>query len=505
MSPRDGHPSGVFREPEDLYAPDRADKPRMWYALRRSRVLAFLALAVLAPIVLCAFQVSSLLEESLHREARDNSVQDARLIADQGLAAALADGRLTTADRAAAAAEFSAARRSHPLIGLAVWSPEGGTLMSAGSDAPRSPRGLPAPVRKAFATGLTQSASASNSSDAGGALHVAVPVRARRNRYVAEFVFSAAGVRHIVAAADRRLYTLVAIAALLFYAATLPMLARLVRRLPSPPDPAVARMLPELRRGIPNEELRVHYQPKVDVASGQVVGVEALARWQHPERGLLSPGAFIPAAESDPQLLSDLTAKILDLAIRDCAHWRRSGRRLPVAVNVSAQMLFDGRLPTMVSTTLERHDLEAQLLTLEITESAVMQRGADAVAALSKLRELGARVSIDDFGTGYSSLSRLRALPLDEIKVDRSFVAGVASDERDLALVRMMVDLASNFGLDLVAEGVEDAPTLAMLESLGCRVAQGFLFSRPLPESELVDCVERNSSAPPREVAVLVA
>ena len=449
--------------------------------------VVFVALAALALLVLSALEVSSLLKTSLETEARDGAMQDAQLITDQGLAAAVADGRLTNADRRAAGAEFAAARRSHPLVGLAVWNERGRAVVTAGRGGHPAPPPL---VHEALARHSAQSA-AGTDAQAGETFEVAVPLRAAGQRYVAQFTFSADRVERIIAAAHHRLYALVAIVGVLFYAAALPLLVRLARRLPSPIDPARRHVLSDLRRALENDELRVHYQPKVDVGTGTAVGVEALARWEHPTRGLLGPGEFIAAAESDVRVLSRLTGQILDRAVSDCAAWRRAGRELPVAVNVSSQMVFDGPLAETVRAALERHGVEPRMLTLEVTESALMERGADAVATLCELRTLGVRVSIDDFGTGYSSLARLRTLPLDELKVDRSFVNGIAGDKRDLALVRLMIDLASNVGLDVVAEGVENELSLSLLESIGCRVAQGFLFSQPLPEHELLERIDR--------------
>jgi EAL domain-containing protein (putative c-di-GMP-specific phosphodiesterase class I) len=370
--------------------------------------------------------------------------------------------------------------------------------MTAGRAAPQD---APRLVRGAFSRGATQSASGSDP-QARETVEVAVPLRAAGQRYVAQFTFSRERVERIVAAAHHRLYAMVAIVGVLFYAAALPLLARLARRLPSSVDPARRRILKDLRRALDNGELRVHYQPKVDICTGTAIGVEALARWQHPARGLLGPCEFIAAAESDTRVLSRLTEQILDRAVRDCAAWRRAGRELPVAVNVSSQMVLDGPLAETVRAALERHGVEPRMLTLEVTESALMERGPDAVAVLRELRTFGVRVSIDDFGTGYSSLARLRTLPLDELKVDRSFVAGIAADERDLALVRLMIDLGSNVGLDVVAEGVEDELSLSLLEGIGCRVAQGYLLSRPLPEHELLDRVERPFRPSVAEVAV---
>jgi diguanylate cyclase len=216
------------------------------------------------------------------------------------------------------------------------------------------------------------------------------------------------------------------------------------------------------------------------------VGVEALARWEHPRRGLLGPAEFLEHAERDPELIAGVTRTTLNQAVRDCAAWYRDGRDLPVAVNIAAPMLLGGPLIAAVNAALRRHDLPPHLLTLEITESAIMLQGPEAAGVLAELRAIGVRVSLDDFGTGYSSLARLRTFPLDELKIDRSFVQALVTDERVLPLVELVVTLGKNFGLTVVAEGVEDPLSLAALRSVGCSVAQGFFFSAALPERDLL-------------------
>jgi len=243
--------------------------------------------------------------------------------------------------------------------------------------------------------------------------------------------------------------------------------------------PTRLALLGELRRALDDDELVMHYQPKVDVRSGAVCGAEALVRWQHPERGLLPPGAFLEVAESTG-LIGRLTMHVLDLVLAQVATWAAAGQALPVAVNLSARCLSDPALPDKVAQALARSGVPAGLLRLEITESAVMSDPERALVILRRLAAAGVRMSLDDFGTGYSSMSYLRQLPVDELKVDRSFVLDMTGDENDCVLVRSAVDLGHNLGLVVVAEGVEDAPTLEALSTLGCDIAQGYLLARPM-------------------------
>jgi diguanylate cyclase (GGDEF)-like protein len=242
-------------------------------------------------------------------------------------------------------------------------------------------------------------------------------------------------------------------------------------------------LLAELRRALACDELILHYQPKVVVGSGRVVGVEALVRWQHPERGLLPPSEFVPLAERTGTV-AELTRWVLDRALAQCRAWRDAGLDLPVAINVAAANIVDVTLPEAVAEALERHGVPGDRLECEISENTVMADPMRAMDVLGRLREMGVRLSLDDFGTGHSSLAYLKRLPLDEVKIDRSFVLGMTDDENDAVIVRSTIDLARNLGLDVVAEGVENEAILRELGDLECEVAQGFHFSRPLPPAD---------------------
>ena len=250
-----------------------------------------------------------------------------------------------------------------------------------------------------------------------------------------------------------------------------------------------------LRRALSQDELILHYQPKVDCQSGAVAGVEALVRWQHPHLGMIPPDTFIPLAEQTG-LIRPLTRWVLTTAVRQTRAWHDEGLLLSVAVNLSAHDLQDADLPRWVAELLYEHDLDAEWLKLELTESALMSDPAKALQVLTELCDLGVRIAIDDFGTGYSSLGYLKRLPAHEIKIDRSFVADMAAHERDQAIVRSTIDLGHNLGLAAVAEGVEDQRTLDLLGGLGCDLAQGYYLSRPLPAQSVATwCRARQGDA----------
>ena len=241
-------------------------------------------------------------------------------------------------------------------------------------------------------------------------------------------------------------------------------------------------LLDELRRAVDNGELIAWYQPIIDVATGRLSSFEALVRWMHPTRGIIPPLDFIELAEGTG-LVHELGRQVLDQAVHQLTHWRRIGEvedTITISVNVSVRQLLSFSFVDVVRETLERHSLPAHLLHLELTESVFADRHL-VTGPLLRLRDLGVRVSIDDFGTGYSSLSYLRDLPIDCLKIDRSFIQGLGTDRRDNALVGAVVGMANELGLQVVAEGVETVEQLAELERLGCNLAQGFLFGRPEP------------------------
>ena len=257
-------------------------------------------------------------------------------------------------------------------------------------------------------------------------------------------------------------------------------------------------LIGELRDAIDTSQLILHYQPKLNLQTGAVEDVEALVRWQHPTRGLMAPGEFIPLAEQTG-VMRALTDHVLDAALAQCARWRASDRDLGVAINVSPATLFDEAWAARIPERLERYAVPAGRLRIEITEDAIMLDPERSLTVLRSLAAAGIGVSLDDFGTGYSSLSLLKRLPVDELKVDRSFARDVVRDHADAAIVQTAIDLGRRLGIRVVPEGVEDAATLALITDWGADTAQGLLISRPLPADELEAWLTATSQATPRE------
>ncbi len=244
----------------------------------------------------------------------------------------------------------------------------------------------------------------------------------------------------------------------------------------------------ELRRSIEGSDLVVHYQPIVDIQSTRVVALEALVRWNHPDRGLVPPGDFLPLAE-ESGLVVPLGEYVLEEACRQLRKWRNEGvvDEVTVSVNVSARQFTQSDLVDVVARSLAQTGLPPELLVLEITESTFIDNIEAAATALQEIRRLGVGIHTDDFGTGHAALSYLRTFPVDALKIDRSFVRGLGSDADSLAFVRAIVGLGHSLGLGVIAEGVETPEQLEILRSLGCQKAQGFLFSRPCPPEQLVE------------------
>jgi diguanylate cyclase (GGDEF)-like protein len=269
--------------------------------------------------------------------------------------------------------------------------------------------------------------------------------------------------------------------------------------------PSRLNVLGDLRRALDTDgELLLHYQPKFTLDGRQIEGLEALLRWRHPERGMVPPAEFIPVAEGTGIILR-LTERVLGLALTQMRRWLDQGHPVPVAVNLSTRCLMDADLPDLVATLLARHGVPARMLRLEVTESAVMGDAARCLDVLQRLHDLGVHLSIDDFGTGYSSMAYLRQLPVDELKIDRSFVMGMTDTQQDAVLVRTAIDLGHNLGLTVVAEGVEGAEHVAALQDLGCDIAQGFHFARPMPSDEIGALLDRVAILPASATGVATA
>ena len=256
-------------------------------------------------------------------------------------------------------------------------------------------------------------------------------------------------------------------------------------------DPAESRsadqlsLVVEMRHALERNEFELYYQPKLHLRSGLVTRAEVLMRWNHPTRGLLSPVSFIPIAERTG-LIKPMTDWVLNRALQQVREWQSAGAPVHVAVNISAKSLQEQTLPQKVQALLDKWQVDPRFLKIEITESSIMADPAHALAILSMLQSMGVRLSVDDFGTGYSSLTHLRELPIDEIKVDKSFVMGMSTSDADAAIVRTVVDLGHNLGKQVCAEGVEDEETWFRLREMRCDLAQGYWISRPVSASDLM-------------------
>lgn len=249
--------------------------------------------------------------------------------------------------------------------------------------------------------------------------------------------------------------------------------------LQDPHSPRRLALMAELRQAIEQEQLLLHYQPKIDLATGKVMGAEALVRWRHPKNGLIAPGQFVGPAENTG-LIKPLTLWVLGTALREYAGCWHNGAPLRVAVNLSVRSLHDTRLPNQIAGMLQTAGVPPERLELEVTESAIMLDPPRAAENLAEFRRMGMSVSIDDFGTGFSSLNYIKKLPVNEIKIDKSFVIDMMTHEGDAAIVRSIIDLGHNLGLKVVAEGVEEKVVMDQLIALGCDYCQGYYISRPV-------------------------
>ena len=251
-------------------------------------------------------------------------------------------------------------------------------------------------------------------------------------------------------------------------------------------------LLSQLRLALSNNELQLYYQPKVDLTLDKSTGVEALLRWHHEEKGMIPPDEFVPIAEQ-AGLIKPLTYWVIETALRQYSHWSKQGLDLSIAVNLSAKNLDDDDLPTIIAEKLNNWSVPPAQLILEITETSIISDPAKALEVLTRLDDMGITLSIDDYGTGYSSLAYVKKLPIDEIKIDRSFVANILRDPDDTVIVKSTIDLAHSLGMRIVAEGVEDKETADLLCKLKCDYVQGYYFSRPLPVEQTTEWFEQTA------------
>jgi diguanylate cyclase (GGDEF)-like protein len=263
------------------------------------------------------------------------------------------------------------------------------------------------------------------------------------------------------------------------------------------------RIVGDFPQALKNDELRLYFQPKLDLKTGQIYGAEALVRWQHPELGLLPPAEFVDAIEQAGGILH-LTRWVLKAAVAQCAAWRDRGVDLSVAVNMSVDDLADEYLPYFLLDLVKKHRVAAAQVTLEVTESAIMHNVNKSLAVVNCIHELGFRLAIDDFGTGHSALAQLKRLPVDELKIDKSFVIG-RDDPKDEAILRATIDLAHQLGLSVVAEGIEDDAALERLTAMGCEHAQGYGIAKPMPHEQLLPWLAQRSATGRAGVVPFVA
>lgn len=249
----------------------------------------------------------------------------------------------------------------------------------------------------------------------------------------------------------------------------------------------------ELSLAIDQNQLVVHYQPKMLLRTNEVVGAEALVRWQHPTYGLLYPDTFIPVAEKSRALIGRMTESVLKSVFHDEHQWRKYGEKLSVSVNLSARSLNDRGLPDRIDGLLREHNFDPRQLVLELTESAAMDDPSLTMEVLSRLRLKNIRLSIDDFGTGYSSLLHLYRLPFNELKIDKSFVMNALEDKEAASIVRITIDLAHSLGLTVVAEGIENQKTYDWLNEIGCEIGQGYFISKPIDALSFLDWLKKHS------------
>lgn len=392
---------------------------------------------------------------------------------------------------------ISGGRRRRVLSDLTIWD-RSGHLVYRSSGAPEgrshpSAAALAAALRGEAQTRTEPAVFDITLKKRSGLLDSLIPIRDSRGRVAAAMEVSLP-LDRLVQEGQRirsRVLAIVVVGGVALWLLLIPLTLRAARSAANDWIPGRGKTLRALRRGLRNGEVELAYQPQVDPRTGTPGGVEALIRWRR-NGALLAPGAFLPAVETSP-LMPQLTEHVLDLALRELDLLAPPEHELRLSVNVSARDLDDGGLPERVSMALRRHGVAPGRLTLEVTETAVMANEERAIEVLNALAGLGVELSVDDFGTGHSSLSRLQRLPLDELKIDRSFVS--AEESRSPLFVGAIVGLARELGLRVVAEGVDEAATLGVLAEMGCDLAQGYHLSAPLDAEGIRDWLTRRRAA----------
>ena len=426
----------------------------------------------LLAVGLFALVIGRVVAGQIEDQALDRARETAGIVARSSFAPRLprAGQPLSSGDRADLDRQLAAARSVEPGLVMRLWGGRGEILYGTRIASP--PGAVTQALRGRSATDVQSETSITS----------AVPVRQGRGGPVAaalELRLPYAPVAKDVHDRMGRLYLALAIAALFAYALALPALIRAGRAVRAHYDPRRVALMRDVRRGMRNNEFVIHYHPIADARTGEVHTAEALVRWHHPRRGLIGPDRFIPLIEPT-DVMWPLTDHIFELVVSQARRWSEAGLDIRTAVNVSTTDVIDPRLPGVLDQMLEKHGVDAAYIEIEVTEGAVMDSPDDALLVLGEITGLGVGViAIDDFGTGYSSLARLHELPLDELKIDQSFVMRMARDG-DETVVRSIVDLGHALGFKIIAEGVEDEETWDRLGSLGVDYIQGYVMTRPL-------------------------
>jgi EAL domain-containing protein (putative c-di-GMP-specific phosphodiesterase class I) len=387
--------------------------------------------------------------------------------------------------------------QSAAVLGARLWDARGVSLHDSRAGRTGAAAEPSATLRAAFRDGVRSELAPTPGSSSGRELRTYVPLptgtaNGGQAHQVLELRLAGESVAHEIWVGRRRIYLMLFAAALLLYLALLPTVIKSSRALAERYRASHLGLQWELRRALDQGELVLHYQPQLDLHSGNVCRVEALVRWNHPRRGMVPPLEFVPAAE-ETSLALPLSMRVFELAFARLAAWRRQGIDLCIAVNVSPMVLAEPELPRRVERLLAEHGVHASDVTLEITENAIGQ--APVVPTLAHLKSLGFKLSIDDFGTGHSSLVRLDTLPIDELKIDRSFIVKLGEGGGS-TLVAGMISLAHELGLSVVAEGVETEEISERLVSLRCDAFQGFYLARPLPAADVASWLLSARAAP---------
>jgi EAL domain-containing protein (putative c-di-GMP-specific phosphodiesterase class I) len=401
-------------------------------------------------------------------------------------AARVANG-LNAADRDALDAAVASGQRQRLLAGVTIWDRTGRILYSQNESAEGTRPAMESEVRDALA-GIDVVERHVNEIDAAtgrptGVLDALEPLRDDRGRIYA-VIETSLPLQPIVDESgriERQILIFLIGGAAALWAALMPLTVRAARAFAAQRDPQRRRILRAFRHGLEHSEIELHYQPQVDPADGTVRAVEALVRWRRDGR-LEAPGSFLGAVEESPLIVA-LTDRVFELALAQLSLWKAAALGLRMSVNLSAANLSDEALPGRIAAAMARHGIAGPELTVEVTETAILEDPACARRVVTAIMELGVEIAVDDFGTGHASISRLHQLPIAEVKIDRTFV--MRTDDHSRRYLAAIVEFGQSLGLRVVAEGVEDAETVTFLNALHCDLVQGFHLSRPLPPADL--------------------